>query len=854
MKRFIKYIFVSLSFLFFIVALLFLHNQLKNISYSEIINALKTFSCSRITAVLFLSVLYYLILGGYDIIAFKYINPKTSLKTKDIIFTCFISNILGNNTGYSMLFGGSIRYRLYSLYNVSIADVTKVLLFSSATIWTGLLLVGGFVFAFAPISLKGIVDFSFSVRTIGLFFIAILVSYILLSILCLKPIKLFKWTVTFPNIKIVSLQILVATCDWLIASFVLYALMPIGEISYFALLKIFLISQLLGIISQTPGGVVIFEASITSLLPNSLNSPEVIGGLLAYRAIFYFFPLLIALILLASFEIIIFKKKLKKTTKIFGRTVSSFIVQVIAFSSFFTSMIAIFLTSTPFNVNQLKFVLRLLPRWIADLSHFLLSIVTLGLLFISRALQLRIKSAWKFACILVNFAIILVVITGESYLVLLCLAVLSIALLTSKKYFYRNISILNTSFSIWWFNAVIVVFILSVWIGFFVNKQTVFHWTRLNVLLENILSNNTDTARFLRSSIGMGIIIFIVALEQMSRSFLKKTVLFTSDDIKNIIDFSDYTYSFNALSCDKNYFVNDKKNAFIMYAKSKNSLIALGDPVGGYDDKNKNELLWRFKEIADSASARLAFIGVDHRYVQIYNDIGLDTFKIGQEAKISLKAFDKESECFKYFCYIEKKIENAGFNYRVLKAENFEMYKNIFSHINNEWKKNMNYVDRKFVPGKYDESYMRDMDFAIVEKHNEIYAFSVITKTKNKNELSSGIVRYTKCNKNIFTYMIFKNILWAKENGYKMFDLGLAYFPSIESRDVIIKYFAKMFMFAEHFNYNLSSLREFKDRFCPMWYNKYIAIYPTKQINVFVRNFIMLISPSVKFSARDISL
>ena len=86
--------------------------------------------------VLFLSVLYYLILGGYDIIAFKYINPKTSLKTKDIIFTCFISNILGNNTGYSMLFGGSIRYRLYSLYNVSIADVTKVLLFSSATIWT----------------------------------------------------------------------------------------------------------------------------------------------------------------------------------------------------------------------------------------------------------------------------------------------------------------------------------------------------------------------------------------------------------------------------------------------------------------------------------------------------------------------------------------------------------------------------------------------------------------------------------------------------------------------------------------------------------------------------------------------
>ncbi|MDR1784451.1 MAG: phosphatidylglycerol lysyltransferase domain-containing protein [Endomicrobium sp.] len=852
MKRFIKYILVSLSFLFFVIALLFLHNQLKDVSYSEIINALKTLPYNRIIVASFLSVLYYLILGGYDIISFKYVNPKTLLKPKDIIFTCFISNILGNNTGYSMLFGGSIRYRLYSLYNVSITDVTKVLLFSSVTIWVGLLLIGGFVFAFAPISLKGICDFNFSVRTVGLFFIVILVLYILLSLFHSKPIKLFKWTVTFPNIKIVSLQILIATCDWLIASFVLYVLMPIGEISYFTLLKIFLISQLLGIISQTPGGIVIFEAAITSLLPDSLNSSEVIGGLLVYRAIFYFFPLLIALVLLVSFEIIIFTKKFRKTTKIFGKTVSSFIVQVIAFSSFFISMIAMFSTSTPFNMNRLKSVLGLLPRWIVDLSHFLLSIVTIGLLFISRALQLRIKSAWKISCILINFAVIFVVITGESYLIFLCFVVLLIALLTSKKYFYRNISILNTAFSAWWFNAVIGVFILSVWIGFFVNKQTVLFWMRLNVLLKNILGNTTtDTARFLRSSIGIGIIVFIVVLEQVSRSFFKKTVLFTRDDIKNIIDFSDYTYSFNALSCDKSCVVNDKKNAFIMYARSKSSWIALGDPVGGHDNKNKNELLWKFKEIADNASVRLAFIGIDHRYVQVYNDIGFDTFKIGQEAKISLKTFDKGLKWFKYFCCIEKKIEDAGFKYKVLKAEDFEVYKNIFSYINKEWKKNVNYVDRKFIPGEYDESYMKDMDFSIIEKHNKIYAFSVITKTKNKNEVSSGIVRYMKCDNDIFTYIIFKNILWAKKNGYKMFDLGLAYFPSMESGDGIIKYFAKMFMFAEHFNYNLSSLREFKNMFCPIWYNKYIAIYPTKHITVFIRNFMVLISPSVKFPVKN---
>jgi phosphatidylglycerol lysyltransferase len=754
-----------------------------------------------------------------------------------------------------MLFGGSIRYRLYSLYNVSIADVTKVLFFSSATVWIGLLLVGGFVFTFAPVHLKRIFNFVFSVRTIGLLFIASLAFYIFLSVLYSKPIKLFKWTVTLPNIKIVFLQILFATCDWLIASFIFYVLMPIENVSYFALLEVFLISQLLGIISQMPGGIMIFEASVTSLLSNSLNNLEIIGCLLAYRVIFCFFPLLIALVLLFFFETIIFAKKFKNKTKIFGKTVSSFIVQVISFSLFFISIITMFLPSTPFNERRVKLVLSLLPRWAEDLSHFLLSIAALGLLFISRSLQLRIKNAWKTACILINFAIVLVFIVGEPYLVLLCFVILSIILLISKKYFYRRIPILNTALNMWWFSAVIMAFVLSVWIGFFVNKQAVLHRNLANALFENILSNIAcaDTARFLRSSIGMGVIIFIVVFEQIARSFFKKPVLFTKDDIRNIIDFSDYTYSFNALSCDKSCIVNDKKNTFIMYVKLKNNWIALGDPVGSrYDSNDGRELLWEFKEIADSVPVKLAFIGIDHKYVPIYNDIGLDTFKIGQGAKISLKVFDKESDHFKYFCYIEKKIEDAGFRHRVLRAENFKLYKNIFSYIDKKWKESVNYVDRKFVPGNYDESYMGNMDFSIIEKHNKIYAFSIITKTKNKNEVSSEIVRYMECDKNIFTYMIFKNILWTKKNGCKTFDLGLAYSPSTESGDEVMKYFAKMFMFTEHFNWNPSSLREFKSRFCPIWCNKYIAIYPTKNITVFLRSFMALNSPSLKFPTKDI--
>ncbi|MDR0800761.1 MAG: phosphatidylglycerol lysyltransferase domain-containing protein [Endomicrobium sp.] len=841
MKKWVKFIVVALGFLAFVGALILLHNQLKDLNYIDVINALKVIPALRIITALFLALLYYLILGGYDVIAFKYINSKVPLKLKDILFTCFISNILGSNTGYSMLFGGSIRYRLYSMYNVSIADVTKVLLFSSTTVWLGLLTIGGFIFTFASVSLNGTVDFNFTTRTIGLFFIAILVLYIFLSTLHSKPIKVFKWTITFPNIKIVSSQILFATCDWLIASFILYILMPAGEMSYFVLLKAFLISQLLGIISQVPGGMGVFETAISKLLPNSAINPGIIGGLLAYRVIFYFFPLLIALIILCVFEIMSFTKKFNETTRIFGKTVSSVIVQIIALSSFFAGMIVMFSTSAPFAVAQLKFVINLLPARFADLSHFLLSITAIGLLFVSKALQLRIKNAWNIACALISFTIVLILVVGEPLLVLLCFIVLLIVLLVSKKYFYRNISILNSAFSAWWFNAIIGVFVLSVWIGFFVNKQDISSWSHLDMFFRNNL-NTTDAARFLRASLGIGIIIFIAILQQISKNLFKKPPIpFTKYDIKNIVDSSDYTYSFNALASDKNYIVNDEKDAFIMYAKSKNSWIAFGDPVG--KSGHKNELLWKFKEIADNASAKPAFVGINREFVQTYDDIGLNIFNIGQEAKIPLITFDKEDDRFKCFCRLEKEIENAGFEYRIMSPGQFERYRESFARINKEWEENTNYIERNFIPGKYDESYMSGMDFGILEKDGKIYAFSVIAKTKNKYELSSGVIRYIKCDHDVFTYVVFKNILWAKENGYKWFNLGFAYFPLADSVAEFTKHFAKMFMFAEHFDYNLVFLREFKNKFCPEWHNRYIAVHPDKYIITFVKNFTALISP-----------
>ena len=833
MKKYLKFILVPLGFLIFIGALALLNNQMQGLSYEDIVKALHAIPEYRIALALIFALSYYLLLGGYDIVAFKYINAKAPIKPKEIFFACFISNVLGNNTGYSMLFGGSIRYRLYSMYNVSMLDITKVLFFSAATIWLGLLAIGGLVFVSSPIEIPGM---PISMGIVGYLFITVLLAYIALSVFNSKPRKIFNRTITFPNIKIVTAQILLATADWIVASLTLYMLMPSGEIPYFILLKVFLVAQLLGIISQVPGGMGVFEASIALLLPRAMENPAIIGGLLCYRAIFYFFPLVIALIMFGATEILRSVKKVGAAAKIFGKTVSSAIVQVLSISTFFAGAVAIFSNSTPFNLKEIDTVVSLMPAWFKDVSHFLLSVTAASLLFVSRALQLRIASSYRWALGFTALAIALILVVGEPPLVLALFIILFVALLFSRKYFYRKISVLDTSFNTWWFSAIAGVFVLAVWVGFFINQQDIFSWIKLEVFYQNMLSD-TDAARFLRATLGLIVIFAVVAAERVIKNYFKKENPFTRNDIAKIVDSASYTYAFEALSFGKEFVVNDEKNSFIMFASQGNSRIVLGDPVGPTD--SKSEILWKFKESSERKSAKPVFIGIDHKYREIYSDVGLDIFNIGQEAQVLLKNFEKRQDS--YFENLVKNVESKGFSYEVIPSADFLQYEHEYARIDTEWERNSGYIKRNFVPGIYNPQYMKNFDFAVIKQNGKICGFSVLVGAKNKHEAASGVARYVCADENIFPYLIYKNILWAKENGFKWFNLGLTYVESEGSDNEFVRHFGKLFAFAEHFGEDLSKLREFKLKFKPVWHNKYIAIHPDKYIILFVRDFISLI-------------
>ena len=78
----------------------------------------------------------------------------------------------------------------------------------------------------------------------------------------------------------------------------------------------------------------------------------------------------------------------------------------------------------------------------------------------------------------------------------------------------------------------------------------------------------------------------------------------------------------------------------------------------------------------------------------------------------------------------------------------------------------------------------------------------------------------------IMDYLIINAILWAKENGYKWFNLGMAPLSGLSNRPLAPlwnKIGSFIFSQGEQF-YNFKGLHNYKDKFKPVWEPRYIAL------------------------------
>jgi phosphatidylglycerol lysyltransferase len=93
-------------------------------------------------------------------------------------------------------------------------------------------------------------------------------------------------------------------------------------------------------------------------------------------------------------------------------------------------------------------------------------------------------------------------------------------------------------------------------------------------------------------------------------------------------------------------------------------------------------------------------------------------------------------------------------------------------------------------------------------------------------EASVDMMRYKPdAPKGIMDYMFTKLILWSQEHNYTWFDLGMAPFSGLDNHPLApmwSKLGAFLYSNGENF-YNFQGLRQFKEKFDPVWEPRYLA-------------------------------
>ncbi|WP_267383459.1 lysylphosphatidylglycerol synthase domain-containing protein [Cyanobacterium sp. uoEpiScrs1] len=302
-NSFLRLLIPCSSLAIFILSLWTIHKNFHHYNAQNIWNILSTIPLSNIIKAIALTGLNYTIMTGYDCLAVNYIRHTLSFYKKAL--ASIICSGISNSVGFTLVSSCIIRYRLYSNWGLSLTSITQISTFCNLTFILGLFIVGAIVFITNPLENTNILNFPFvSVQLLGVIFLFLILGYLLVTIFSKKQVKIGQWTLPHLSVKLILGQLIVSTLDWLLAASVFYSVFSSSVyLSYSTFLEIYILAQIVGLTSNIPGGLGVFEAIILVFLSPYISTENILLFLFIYRLIYYFIPLIISVVLLGAYEL-----------------------------------------------------------------------------------------------------------------------------------------------------------------------------------------------------------------------------------------------------------------------------------------------------------------------------------------------------------------------------------------------------------------------------------------------------------------------------------------------------------------------------------------------------------------------
>jgi len=806
----------------FVAALWVLHREFEQYDLGDVIGHLREISAARFALALALTAVSYLLLTGYDALALRYIGK--ALAWPRIALASFVSYTFSHNLGILSLDGSLVRYRMLSSWGLAPGEIARAIAFDTVTFWLGFLALSGPLLALTPLPVPESWHLAGTTsRPVGLALASALCAYLAASALRRAPVTLRGFELEVPRPRMTLAQVAISSTDWACSAAVLWVLLPAAPgLSFAIFLCAYLLAVVVGLVSHVPGGVGVFETALVLLLGRFLPGDVVLGAALAYRITYYLVPMAVAILLFGGYELAQRRAALARTQDVFAAWAPELVPRAFAATSTAAGVILLVSGATPSAPGRLALLERLLPLPMLELSHFLGSIVGVGLLLLARTLQQRLDGAYFATLALLVGGAAASLLKGFDYEEALVLAAMFAALWPCKRFFTRRSALLAQSFSLAWTARLVLALAATAFLVALSYREVEYSnelWWQFEL--------SAHASRSLRALVGALGFAGFAAAYALLRPSRARVLPPTPEEIARaqpLVAAAPRSSAYLALVGDKSLLFHEDGSAFLMYAVQGRSWIAMGDPIGR--PESRRELAWRFRELADANGGRAIFYEVGAEELPLYLDLGLSPQKLGEEARVPLAEFSLAGGTRKALRAAHNRALRDGCTFEILPASAVPDCLDELEAISDAWLAAKRTREKRFSVGRFERAYLCRLPVALVRTGGRIVAFANVWPGGEKCELSIDLMRQADdAPPGVMDYLFSELMAWGRAQGYAWFSLGVAPLSGLETHrfaPLATRAGALLFRHGEHF-YNFQGLRAFKDKFDPVWEPRYLA-------------------------------
>lgn len=283
---------IAAGLAFAAIAIHVLVDEFSNASPAKIMRGLGYIGWGTVALAFACTIIAFIAVAPYDGMALHYAGRKLLFRrsTMSSTSTYAISNLLG----FPVFTGNALRLWLYGHWGLGAAEVVIAAIVTTVVCNIVLSMIAGVSLITDPQAFSSIV--SIGANWLVIIGAALLVIAIALAAVLMfgpKKVSLGKFTFSRPGLLLIP-HMLFCLVDYAATAAVLYVLLGSAvDMTFIQFVALFSTAKTIGIISNVPGGLGVFEAVIASTM-SSVSAVDLAVALIAYRCIFYLAPFLVA--------------------------------------------------------------------------------------------------------------------------------------------------------------------------------------------------------------------------------------------------------------------------------------------------------------------------------------------------------------------------------------------------------------------------------------------------------------------------------------------------------------------------------------------------------------------------------